>query len=203
MIQLGHVEGSTNGLGFIDGGAGDDIIQFRGEWAAYNAIWGNSHFRLLGNSGNDTFILIGTQVNVVGNGTGAVLSGDAGFDTLQWNGLYNLTIRGQQNPNLELVSGFRRELKVINVERIDITETGASGFDFSFAPADVAAITAGSDFDRSTLGFGLTGTGQALFIDPGANSIDVSAFDPLGVASVHGGDYQLYVSGTALLGILV
>jgi hypothetical protein len=199
-IQIGHVEG---GSGYIDAGSGDDIIQFRGDWAQTNGIWGNWNFRLLGNAGDDTFILTGTQVNVIGDGTGALLSGDAGFDTLDWDGQYNLTINGHQNPDVGLLSGYKQELNVVNIEHIDVASTGASDMHFVFTPSDVEKITAGSDFDQSTLGLGLANTGHALFIDPGQNSVDPTGWELLGDAAVHGHEYQIYTSGADVLGLFV
>jgi hypothetical protein len=201
-IQVGHIEGSTGGLGYIDGGAGNDIIDVLDTWNGIG-IWGNSQFKILGGDGDDKFDFSGTQLNVLGTDKGAQLDGGGGFDTLAWNGRYNLTIGGHQNPDVGLYAGHPQELNVSNVEHIDVASTGVSGLDLIFTAADVTTITAGSDFIQSSLGLGLTGDGHTLFVDPGANSIDVSSWTFAGDATVAAHQYHLYASGGDVLGLLV
>ena len=167
-IKVGHIEGGTGGLGYIDGGDGNDLIQVLDTWNGIG-IWGNAVFQLRGGAGDDRFVLAGTQVDTQ-SAYAARLDGGAGFDTLVWNGAYNLTVGGHQNPAVGLYNGqYAQELAVSNVEKIDLISAGVSGLNLKFTAQDVAAITAGSDFQQSTLGLGLSGIGNTLFVDAGAN----------------------------------
>lgn len=198
LIEVGHIEGSTGGLGYIDGGDGNDVIRILDTWGGIG-IWGNSKFSIRGGAGDDTFALAGTQVNVLNNADGVRLDGGTGFDTLYWNGKYNLTVGGHQNPQVGLFAGYPQELQVSNIERIDLVQGGASGLTVKFSAQDVSAITAGSDFDRTTIG--VTGTGNTLFVHAGNNTVDVTGWSSIGTTTVDGLSYQLYNSGTAYLGV--
>ena len=200
LIAVGHIEGSTGGLGYIDGGDGNDVIQVRDTWNGVG-IWGNSRFQLRGGAGDDRFELAGTQVNVLGNDRGAQLNGGSGFDTLVWNGRYNLGIGRHQNPAVGLYAGqYAQELGVSNIEAVELA-AGVSGLHLSFTAQDVATLTSGSDFNRASLGLGLTGTGSTLFVNGGSNDIDLSGWTELGAATVNGGDYDIYQSGSFYLGV--
>ena len=175
-IKVGHIEGGTGGLGYIDGGDGNDLIQVLDTWNGIG-IWGNAVFQLRGGAGDDRFVLAGTQLDTK-SAYAAQLDGGAGFDTLVWNGAYNLTVGGHQNPAVGLYNGqYAQELAVSNVERSDLVAGGATGLNLSFTAQDVASITAGSDFDRATLGLGLTGTGNVLFVTAGSNQLDLDWLD--------------------------
>jgi hypothetical protein len=101
-----------------------------------------------------------------------------------------------------LLGGFAQQVQLSNIERLDLASAGASGLRLRFEATDVAAITAGSDFQRSTLGFGLSGAGGVLFVDAGANQLDLGGWSALGWAVVNGANYQLHQSGTSILGLL-
>jgi len=200
LIEVGHIEGSTGGLGYVDGGDGDDVIRVLDTWNGVG-IWGNSKFALRGGNGDDVFSLAGTQLNVLKTADGAQVDGGTGFDTLYWNGKYNLVIGSAQNAQLGLYAGYRQEINVTNVEAIDLGKGGASGLTVKFSAQDVNTITAGSDFDLSTLGLNLTGTGHALFVSSGTNTVDLSGWTGIGIATVQGTSYDLYQSGSAYLGV--
>jgi hypothetical protein len=194
VITLSRIAGGRGGLGYADGGAGADRIQV-GE------IWGNSVFHLRGGAGDDRFEIAGSAVATRNDHTARV-DGGAGFDSLVWNGSYNLTVGGRQNPAVGLLGGFAQQVQLSNIERLDLASAGASGLRLRFEATDVAAITAGSDFQRSTLGFGLSGAGGVLFVDAGANQFDLGGWSELGWAMVNGANYQLHQSGTSILGLL-
>ena len=142
-------------------------------------------------------------MNVLGNASGAQLDGGSGFDTVVWNARYNLGIGRHQNPAVGPYSGnYAQEIGVSNIEAVDIA-TGVSGLHLSFTAQDVAVLTSGSDFNRASLGLGLTGTGSTLFVNGGSNDIDLSGWTELGAAIVNGGDYQIYQSGSAYLGVII
>ncbi len=201
LIEVGHIEGSTGGRGYLAGGEDNDVLRVLDTWNGIG-IWGNSTFKLMGDAGDDRFDLAGRQLNIVGNDQGAQLDGGAGFDSLAWNGRYNLTINGHQNPSLGLYAGYKQELKVSNVENVDLVAGGATGLTVKFTELDVMTITAGSDFDRSTLGLGLSGTGNTLFVNAASNEVDVTGLVNLGGAFVNGQEYGLYQVGGAYLGVL-
>jgi Ca2+-binding RTX toxin-like protein len=97
---------------------------------------------------------------------------------------------------------YPRQVQLRSVEKLDLVSAGVSGLTLRFEAADVAAITAGSDFDRSTLGLGLSGTGNVLFVDPGPNGIDLAGWTLLGPAVVDGVDRQVHQNGTSILALL-
>jgi len=199
VIETGHIEGSGN-LGYLDGGSGNDTIRVVDTWGG-TGIWSNSKFDIRGGEGNDRFELAGTQYNVLGTGEGAQIIGGAGLDTLVWNGSYNLTINGDENPALTPYEGYRRELKVSNVEVVDLDGSGVKGLGVRLTAQDVAAITAGSDFNRASLGMGLSGVGNVLLLNAGANTVDMAGWSALGSAMVGGQEYGLHQSGTSYLGV--
>lgn len=201
LIEVGHIEGSTGGRGYVSGGEGNDVLRVLDTWGGIG-IWSNSTLRLLGDGGDDRFELAGTQLSVPAGGGQVSLDGGGGFDTLVWNGRYNLTIGGSQNPAVGLYAGYRQELKVSNVERVDLAASGATGLTVRFSAQDVATITVGSDFDRSTLGLGLSGTGETLFVNAGSNQVDLTGYTAVGGAVVGGLEYGIYRSGDAYLGVL-
>jgi hypothetical protein len=188
-IEIGNVQG---GSGYVNGGDGNDIIRTVGEWASSVAIWGNDRFELRGGDGNDSFILTGTQYNILGNDQGARIDGGNGFDTLVWNGLYQLSVGGNQNPNLFNDRQWRAELQTINIEQLDIASSGAEGFSFKFTSSDIQLITKYSVFDRRSLGLNKTGLGETLFIKNGDNSVDVSSWRYIGITTQGGDIYSVY-----------
>jgi hypothetical protein len=70
-----------------------------------------------------------------------------------------------------------------------------------FSAGDVGTISAGSDFDRSTLGLNLTGTGNTLLVHAGNNAVDLTGWSTVGDATVDGLKYAIYNSDTAYLGV--
>ena len=147
-ITIGHIQGSTGGPGYVDGGDGQDRIHVIDSLGGIG-IWGNWAFSLRGGAGADSFQVDGMVLNVLGKAEGVQLDGGDGFDVLHWSGNYNLTVGGRQNPALGLYSGYRQELKVANIEQVDLGVADVSGLTLAFSARDVAAITAGSDFDRA------------------------------------------------------
>lgn len=200
LIKLGHIEGNTNGLGYVDAGAGDDTIQILPSWGS--AIFGNTAFNINGGSGDDRFEINGAVQNLVG-GRGPLVDGGSGFDTLAWKGSYNLGVGGAQLGSVQYISGRQLELRVQNLEHLDIAATGTTGLNLTFTAQDVANITAGSNFDQTTLGIsGLTGTGHTLFIDLGAgNQIDDTGWNLVGRTEIIGQSFSVYSLGVDLLAI--
>ena len=88
-----------------------------------------------------------------------------------------------------------------NVEVVDLAGSGATGRRVRFTAHDVAAITAGSDFNQSTLGLGLSGTGNVLLLNAGANTVNMEGWSAFGSAMVGGQEYGLHRSGTSYLGV--
>jgi len=202
VIAIGHIQGSRHGYGYVDGGAGDDVISVSATLSGIG-IWSNSRFRLLGGSGDDQFSIEGIVVNVLGDDQGVVLDGGDGFDTLYWTGLYHLTLGGQQSSETLSFNGYRGELDVRNIESIDLSKAAIANASLAFTSLDVHTITRGSDFELATLGLGLRGQGGILFVNvAGKGVLDLSGWNPVGGASVHGGDYMIYRSGDAYLGVL-
>lgn len=188
--------------GVMDGGNGDDLIEIRASTKGVG-IWGNSAFQLLGGAGDDRFVLAGTQI-YAGNQNAALLDGGAGFDTLVWNGSYNLTEGGAQNTAAGLFANeFTQGIRVSNVEKIDLISARVTGLNLSFSAADVAAITAGSDFAQVSLGLGLTGTGNVLLIDAGDNQVDLTGWTVVGRSTVGGIEYDISQNGSSYIGIAV
>jgi hypothetical protein len=200
VITVGHIEGS-NSLSYIDGGSGDDIINVVDTWNGVG-IWSNAAFAIRGGDGNDHFELAGTQLNILGNNQGARLDGGNGFDTLVWNGSYNLEVGGHQNAAVGLYAGqYAQELVVSNIEALDIAGSGVNGLHLRFSAQDVVSITAGSDFDQASLGLGLTGTGNALFVNATGDDVNLAGWTDIGGATVQGLEYEIYRSGSTVLGI--
>ena len=202
-IEIGHVEGSQSNDSGIDAGDGDDSILVLPTLGDIS-VFGNTKFNIQGGAGNDKIELRGRQFNLLG-ANGPVVDGGAGFDTFVWNGRFDLN----QNTNQTGVDAtnppYAQEIGVRNIELLDIGASGTTGRSILLKPEDVTAITAGSDFDRSTLsGLGLSGIGKTLFVKRGAisnnNQLNIdSTWTNLGNTTFGDTNYTAYSSGDALL----
>jgi hypothetical protein len=142
------------------------------------------------------------QHNVRGSAVNMV-EGGAGFDTLVWNARYDLNVGTNQTGVDASAPRHPTEIGVRGVELLDVAGSGAVGRSITLRGADVAAITAGSDFDRATLGgLGLTGTGHTLFVQLGSasNVLTLSGDWTYLGDSKHGADnYAAYQQGEEVL----
>jgi Ca2+-binding RTX toxin-like protein len=199
LIRTGRIETGADGRGYLDGDAGDDRIEVLDNGTGVG-VWGAADFAIRGGAGADRFVFDGVQVAVAA--TPQVDGGD-GFDTLVWNGRYNLTVGGQQNPAVGLYDGlYAQQVQLRNVEKLDLMAAGVRGQTLRLTSEDVAAITAGSDFQRAGLGHGLTGVGATLFVDAGPNALDLSGWTSLGRVEIDGVNRQLLQAGENLLVVL-
>ena len=197
LIETGTITGNISGQGYIDAGSGNDTIHVKDTGFGVG-VFGTTPFNIGGGSGNDVFQLDATQLSTLGV-AGPKIDGGSGFDTLKWNGRYNLTNGGGQAVGVGKLSGttYDQQILVSNIEHLDIAATGATGLNIRLTSQDVAQITAGSDFNRADLGIaGLSGTGNTLYIELGqGNNIDLTGWamvDPY--VRLIGHDYSSYVS---------
>jgi hypothetical protein len=200
-IEIGHVEGSQSNDSGIDGGDGDDNILMLATFGDVG-IFGNSKFNISGGTGNDRIELRGTQYNLLG-ANGSVVDGGAGFDTFVWNGKFDLN----QNTNQTGVDAtnpvYAKEIGVRNIELLDVAASGMTGLNLTLTAADITTITAGSDFDRTTLtGLNLTGTGKTLFLKLGdaSNQLNLGGtWTNLSSTTINSINYAVYQNADVLL----
>jgi Ca2+-binding RTX toxin-like protein len=138
VITLSRIAGGRGGLGYADGGDGRDLIQVR------DGIWGNALFRLRGGAGDDRFTIAGGAIATRSDYT-AQVDGGAGFDVLVWNGTYNLTVGGRQNPAVGLAGGHAQQVQLRSIERIDLISAASTdwrcGSTRPMSPPSPAAAT--------------------------------------------------------------
>jgi hypothetical protein len=201
LIEVGHVEGSWSADAGIDGGAGNDTLRVLDTLSGIG-VFGNGHFALHGGAGDDTIDLRGVQYNLLGEQIDTV-DGGAGFDTLVWNGRYDLNTGTDQTGVDATQPVYAAEIGAHDLERLDIAGSGATGLQLRLGAGDVTGITAGSDFDRASLdGLGLTGTGHTLFVELGDASNVLTlrgSWSYAGSAERNGTRYDAYVQDDALV----
>jgi hypothetical protein len=181
------------------GGEGDDTLRVLDTLSGVGVL-GNGAFTIAGGAGNDAIDLHGLQYNLRGSDINMV-DGGAGFDTLRWNARYDLNPNSNQTGADAAGLRYAAEIGVRDVERLDLGS--ATGRNITLAAADVAAITAGSDFDRSTLtGLNLSGAGHTLFVELGATGNVLTlqgGWTYLGNTSHDGTDFAAYQQGDSIL----
>jgi hypothetical protein len=201
LIETGHVEGSRSADSGLYGGAGDDTLRVLDNLNGVGVL-GNGAFTIDGGEGDDRIELQGVQHNVRGSAVNMV-EGGAGFDTLVWNARYDLNVGTNQTGVDASAPRHPTEIGVRGVELLDVAGSGAVGRSITLSGADVAAITAGSDFDRGTLGgLGLVGTGHTLFVQLGSvtNVLTLNgAWTYLGDSNYGADTYSAYVQGEEVL----
>jgi Ca2+-binding RTX toxin-like protein len=199
LIVTGYIEGSNSAGAGLDGGDGHDTIRvldtFRGA-----GMFANAAFFINGGSGDDDIELEGTQFNLRGSNIN-VVDGGAGFDNYRWNLTYDLGNGTNQTGVDATATPYPLEIGVQNVERLYLKPTN-SGHTLTLSAVDVATISSGSSFDRSTLGLSFSGFGETLFLAFAGQRVDIdlSGWTLEGMSSASEGlGHQVYSSGTALL----
>ncbi|NMG76079.1 hypothetical protein GPA25_15025, partial [Aromatoleum diolicum] len=166
LIEVGHVEGSRSADSGLFGGDGSDRIVVRATLADVG-VFGNGAFGIDGGVGDDIIELAGRQFNLRGDAINTV-DGGSGFDTLVWNARYDLNRSTNQTGVDATNPAYAQEIGVRSIEMLDVAASGVVGRTIALSASDVREITAGSDFDRSSLtGLGLSGTGDTLFLKLG------------------------------------
>jgi FG-GAP-like repeat/RTX calcium-binding nonapeptide repeat (4 copies) len=200
QINIGTLQGNigTN-AGNFHAGDGNDVISIHANEGDFG-IFGNSVFQFFGDSGDDEFVLEGTQL-ATATSCYAVLNGGSGFDTLHWNARYNLApLVGLQSD----AAGFYYNTPILqgvlasNLERIIVTPSDDNTTVYFSANA-VKTITDGSDFNRALIGSNWTGSGDVLFLDYGDRpvSFNLAGWTSVGIyTNGSGATYAIYEDDT-------
>lgn len=199
LIVFGNIQGALAPGSGIDAGEGNDVIRIRASNYA-SGIFGNTSFFLRGGEGNDLFDFNGTQYNLRGAAIN-VANGGHGFDTFIWNLSYDLNFGTDQTGVDAEFSPYPTEIGATNIERL-ILDPDSSGKLVRLNESDVAAISAGSDLDRSLLGVGLEGAGAMLIVQAGKRKaqLDLTGWSEIGTSTyAAAAGFTVYQQGGSFL----